>query len=286
MTYLIDSVINFIQDFTGNYRVLLEIAYQSGRMVSGGTDITVIQKIIEFLKPLGVGILVTYSMIEIVTSVVDSNQGISGDPTALILKNLFRMLFGYIFIGQSMTIANAGFYMWNSFGENVKSIVGDTLPETWTSSKLMVAGFLTKLLALGPILGLGIICQLLASAVIAINIMMAKLELEARMCYLPIALAQTGTSGGLNNTGFRYIKGMMSLAMYWGGCMIIITLVGSMVNNDLMVLIKDSSGAAAPIVTGLLNYAGSVMLHTFVGPFAAVSACGTLKSILKDALGG
>ena len=279
----------------GVYRIMWNIA-KATSTIGSGFDITVVGRVMDVTKLMGVAIVVTWSVIDMLMGILDSNQGISGDPLAVIARSLMRLALGYAFIVNSDLIANAGIFVWNSFRDTIiLNFSGDV--DSWIAEAISnvdgapgvaatvpaVPGMAAKILFTGFPTLFSVITQLFASALLAVNIVMAKVEFELRLSFIPIGVANVCTSGGINNAGYKYIKRMLACAMYMGGVFVVILIVGGCTTGYGSSIYGYT--ASNVLVKSILDFFSNIILNGIVGPFAVVSACGTLKTIINDAIG-
>ena len=124
--------------------------------------------------------------------------------------------------------------MWNSFGKLIHDTATVATQTATASPTMIVVGIIEKMFTMGTTALVLLITQLVAIGIMAVNILMARVELEARMALLPVGIANVITSGGINNSGFKYIKRIMGCALYWGGCMLIISIVSGATQTDIV----------------------------------------------------
>jgi len=245
--------------------------YQLVQLIAKYTDAdaAVIAAIYNLILPAGVSLLICMTLYDILTQAIKLGDNMTPRMFVTpILKCLMCFIFlmnAGKFIGLLLGVSNA-LVDSNLFSAPTSSlVVGQTDDELSFLAKIFLMIFAGLV---GNIVGL------FAQIVIAVNILVTKVEIIIRFSLLPLAVASI--CGHEHHGGIAYIKKMIASAFFMFAVLGEIYLVSSIADS---MLFTASGQSAASVFEFIMEY----LLMAVVGPFVCCSAVSTTKQAIERA---
>lgn len=252
---------------------------------NGSASLALTSQVYAYIEPLGLALAMCFCFWEVMDSVTRIG-GVQNVTIEIIIMPLIKFVFCYFLIAYGIDIISGLLSASNVFVGWIDNLPNNNMDMS-NHDLGSINGTLAKLVfELLPAM-LGILFQIIAGILIGVQLITIRIEMIVKCMFLPAAVG-TIPNGGLNSTGFRYLKGLFANIFTLGAILIsvrltymVITDVGINAITDLIADF-DMSNLGGQIYAMLF----SMLFNMFIGPFACIGVVATVKSTLREAFGG
>jgi len=265
----------------GNQYAFLTAAVRELTKWSASPLMTYISSVYNMFAPLGMTLALCYSLMEIIES-MQRQGGLSNVTADIILVPLLKFITCVLLIRYTPDLMSMILGSSNNMVDAITA-VGDSLTVTVTESDIahpVASGLVAKVaIELIPSL-ISMLSQVIAFLIVSIQILTVRIEMMFRFVFMPFAIANIA-HGGPGSAGMRYTKRFIGTFVVMAGMVMAIKMTFLVCSGVTYTMLDPSIDWGSRIVSGIMG----TLFTSAIGPFAAVGAVTTVRSMINEAFG-